>query len=108
MGASLKSGSMIYNEAYNKIIEAYFKDEIKPYDSSFCFCGTLADNTAHWFGSTLGRFHRDYAGYKGLEYLRMERALLDTIQGANGDYETLLFLGMSAALDVLKQIHIER
>lgn len=108
---------MTYKQAYDKIIEAYFKDEIHPLDSSFCFCGTLCDNKTDWFGSAR-YFHFDSHGYKGDDFVLMETALLDTIYpsdtpvgfnciGSPG-YEQLLFEGMCAALDVLKQIHIER
>lgn len=107
---------MTYKEAYDKIIEAYFKDEINPMDASFCFCGTLCDGDIGWHGCTHGRVHNDFMFYRGVEYVRMERALLDTIREFHGyyiksdnpGYEDALFEGMSAALDVLKQIHIER
>jgi hypothetical protein len=110
---------MTYNEAYNKIIEAYFKDEIKPNDMKFCFCGTLANNSTDWYP------HLNYGNYTGREYKRMEAALFKAFPETNWgfglpslrqnernegieNYEEKLFAGMSAALDVLKQIHIER
>ena len=47
---------MTYNEAYSKIIDAYFRDEIRAMDSNFCFCGTLTDaERAHKFYSHLER-----------------------------------------------------
>lgn len=128
---------MKYNEAYNKIIEAYFNDEIEPYDSQFCFCGSLAGGE-NW----------KTAGYSNAQLRKMEAALLETIHGdtigfigkpvyvtemftgmagdhlayyetqqENGseskvkshpNYESALFGGMVKALEVLKQIHIER
>lgn len=116
---------LTYRQAYDKIIEAYFKDEIKPFDSKFCFCGTLQNNTAGWCG-TFGASKR----YSIDELIKMEDALLipfckyPGIHRGTGkstgdwygwvykddvdDYEETLFAGMSAALDVLKQIHIER
>jgi len=39
---------MTYKQAYDKIIDAYFKDEIKPMDSNFCFCGTLHGAKRGW------------------------------------------------------------
>jgi hypothetical protein len=39
---------MDYKTAYNKIIDAYFKDEIRPYISKFCFCGTLY-GSSNWY-----------------------------------------------------------
>lgn len=109
---------MTYNEAYNKIIDAYFRDEIKPLLASFCFCGTLCNNSEEWFRSSSHR-HNDYAGYLGIEFVKMENALTETIRKELGtqicrsdrsskEYEDALFKGMSAALDVLKEIHIQR
>jgi hypothetical protein len=109
---------LTYSQAYDKIIHAYFRDEIKPLDARFCFCGTLCNNSEGWVLDTVGRKHRDFGQYKGDEYVRMERALLDAIKStSNGystkktnpaEYEDALFAGMCAALEVLKQIHIER
>lgn len=117
-----------YKEQYDKIVEAYFKGEIKPYNAHFCFCGTLCDNTNKWFG-LCELDHHDFAGYKGDDFVKMERALLRTIsnhlklndfdmwgdeEGAlcspdeHPQYETALFNGMTAALEVLRQIHAER
>lgn len=104
---------MTYNEAYNKIIEAYFRNEIKPNSTEFCFCGTLSSGRTWINGNEL---------YSKSEYKKMEIALFSKIPlskthsyycetnytpGMNG-YEDYLFSGMSAALDVLRQIHIER
>lgn len=106
---------MTYQQAYDKIIQAYFKDEIKPGIATFCFCGTLCDHTIEWFGSQLNAKHYSSHGYTGDDFVRMENALFhnnpffyDFHRERDDDYEDLLFLGMSAALDVLKQIHIER
>lgn len=102
---------MTYKQAYDKIIEAYFKDEIKPYDAKYCFCGTLCDNKSDWGKDSFNRIHNDYGDYLGVEYVKMERALLAHIMDTCRllpNYEERLFSGMSAALDVLKQIHIER
>jgi len=106
---------LTHKQAYDKIIDAYFKDEIQPYDAKFCFCGTLAENSYDWHNRSSNIFeeikHRDYKYYKGVDYARMEHALLSNINGLpnyHSDYETALFSAMSAALDVLKQIHIER
>ena len=100
---------MNYQQAYNKIIEAYFRDEIKPMHREFCFCGTLAG----------GEDWNKNSSYNNREYGDMESALLENIshyncnkilydETPNSEYEKQLFAGMSAALDVLKQIHIER
>jgi hypothetical protein len=113
---------LTYRQAYDKIIEAYFKDEIEPFIPSFCFCGTLNCNKAEywqgWSDKTSGIF------YEGDELQKMEDALIDTLSKGmeidcredldtdelkdNPKYEVALFDAMSAALDVLKQIHKER
>lgn len=104
---------LTYDQAYSKIIDAYFKDEIRPTDAKFCFCGTLANGD--------GWTHKEINGYTGRHFKRMEAALLDAFGVVRpdgwsrfhqiehgGNYEDVLFAGMSAALDVLKQIHIDR
>lgn len=117
---------MKYKQAYDKIIDAYFRDEIKPYDLQFCFCGTLA------IADPRRRFDRwNYATacnyseqpYSKLEFQKMEAALLVSlgnkspsifywdglgIDWDHPDYENRLFIAMSAALDVLKEIHRSR
>lgn len=101
---------LIYKEARNKIIDAYFKDELKPYDSRFCFCGTLCDNSRGWrkedyLGIFSNDVHKDFMCYTGQQYTDMERALLLPLINTVGyglEYEHYLFEGMSNALDVLK------
>lgn len=104
---------MTYKEAYDKIIQAYFKDEIKPLLSQFCFCGTLS-NGSYWRDGD--------ANYTSFNYINMESALLrrtelcPSIINEDGlfehektrKYEDALFAGMCAALDVLKEIHRSR
>ncbi len=103
---------MKYNEAYDKIIQAYFKDELEPYDANFCFCGNLCDRTDDWFrasNSLSHQCHNASHGYRGRELYEMEQALLIHVEPSPyPKYEDDLFAGMSAALDVLKQIHRER
>lgn len=105
---------MTYKQARDKIIEAYFKNEINPMDVSFCFCGTLAGG-AGW--------RRGDENYTPIDYMRMEHALLKPltvndytiskgkfrwIMKENNETEERVFKGMSDALDVLRQIHIDR
>jgi len=127
-----------YKENYNKIIEAYFKDEIKPYDQEFCFCGTLCNNNKDWWAKVHCEVHCNNIGfddYSCRELYEMEKALLlplaelseaelsNNIDDAdylliNGEvrkyvikheyYEDALFEGMCAALEVLRQIHESR
>lgn len=118
-----------YKEQYDKIVEAYFRDEIKPYEPKFCFCGNLCDNTDRWFNYFSPSKHNPSHGYGGVQLFKMEAALLDTIKNElsldefnewsdefdsckepekHPQYETALFNGMTAALEVLRQIHAER
>lgn len=119
---------LTYKQAFDMITEAYIKDEIKPYDNEFCFCGTLShDSNWRWED-----YHKEFSyPYTNKEYLRMEYPLLHTLRNKtvgeiegysmflpcfdvdknvinHPNYENALFEGMCNALDVLKQIHIER
>lgn len=114
--------TLTYKQAYDKIIQAYFRDEIKISDPEFCFCGTLnMNNGGYWCGYNW-KLNGIY--YTGNELQKMEEALLTTINDhltvtdiyvhtidkimCDPNYETALFAGVSAALDVLKQIHRSR
>lgn len=107
---------MTYKEAYSKIIDAYFKDEIKPMKPLFCFCGTLCGST-EWYGGYAGNRIASN-GYNGYELGRMEAALIFDDNPwrhlladecfDNPNYEDALFNGMCAALEVLKEIHRNR
>lgn len=104
---------LTYKQAEDRIFKAYFKDEIQPYNPDFCFCGSLCDNKRDWYSKAayaIG-WHFDFYGYSGSDFYKMEFALLDRISEISENdenYEDALFEGMSAALDVLKQIHLER
>lgn len=104
---------LTYKQSYDKIIDAYFKDEIQPFNPEFCFCGTLCDGS-NWFNGVSYpevMEHCPYSGYTGLQLGIMGKSLLDRVWNvptSDESYEDELFAGMSAALDVLKQIHIER
>jgi hypothetical protein len=116
---------LTYKQAFDKITEAYIKGEIQPYDSTFCFCGTLSTSKC-WNQPEYCNY--DELEYRKDQYINMEMALLTALgntpsgrgefywrgdgDGANSEpsteYENKLFAGMCAALEVLKQIHIER
>lgn len=118
---------LTYQEAYNKIIDAYFKDEIRPFNADFCFCGTLCGggNWAQYFEPkklpyTMKELSRmEHALYKGLVptgiVIESEPSANST-NNAHGwvqshlspKFEDCLFDGMVNALEVLKQIHKER
>lgn len=107
---------LTYKEAYDKIIEAYFKDEIKPFNSEFCFCGTLSKNVK-WNDMLVDNPFYSYGEYKKMEWALFTGTLhwpkmasffcLKEYVGKDS-YEEYLFKGMSAALDVLKEIHRQR
>ncbi len=104
---------LTYKQSYDKIIDAYFKDEIQPFSLKFCFCGTLCNGSGWYHGVTFPEVneHFPHSGYTGADLGRMEYELLKTVWPINEcdkEWEQALFDGMSAALDVLKQIHIER
>lgn len=110
-----------YSEQFNKITEAYIKGEIELWEDNFCFCGTLAENTDRW--AFIYAMETDYT-YQ--EFGRMEKALFSPFKEIewlhNGkqnrkvdhiiimrkpNYEKKLFNGMVAALEVLREIHLE-
>jgi hypothetical protein len=119
---------LTYQEAYNKVIDAYFNDYIKPMDANFCICGTLCGNKCSWLSVRI--IKKDHS-YTVEEYERIENALLhnftslgvekcyetgyerghwvyfnlNTELAAHPDYEELLFKGMCDAIEVLKDIH---
>lgn len=119
---------LTYKEAENLIFDAYFKDEILPFKSTFCFCGTLAPNEysnegfKNWNNHD-GKFDQSKHFYTLNEYARMEEALFIPLGAYNGTisnlspdhlnegdiyFEDALFKGMCAALEVLKIIHLQR
>lgn len=103
---------MTYKEAESLIIDAYFKDEIKPFGPAFCFCGTLCDNEMGWYkcSARLAGYpnaHFPYGQYSGEELYLMEDALFKHVEKKVGHHynEEELFNGLVEALNVLKQIH---
>lgn len=116
---------MKYQEAYDKVIQAYFKDEIKPFKPSFCFCGTLANNTCEWGIGDNENLDYNYNEFKKMEYPLMEAVCLGVLGRSwysekrvttrevdslslHPNYENAIFKGMCAALEVLKEIHRSR
>lgn len=108
----------LFIDQYKKVIEAYYEDKIQPMNSEFCFCGTLHGGRG-WKGNG-DEF------YTAEDYGRLESALLTRISFENcrwlslplltleergvkpPNLEDQLFDGMSAALDVLREIHINK
>jgi hypothetical protein len=113
-----------YNEAHNKVIDAYFKDEIQPYDGNFCLCGNLSSDCAYsWAGgwnleyyseeeyraleyALLSTIAEQTLGGKDIYYIYMDQERLEIINHPN--YEDALFNGMAKGLEVLREIHIKR
>lgn len=113
----------MFKQAFDKITEAYIKDRIRPLSGNYCICGTLYGNS-NWMNVVKLR-----AGfpYSIEELIMIESALLSPLipfgaekhgdwRGAWGGwlecdaegYEDALFDGMSAALDIFREIHISR
>lgn len=125
----MNTTTLTYAEARNKILDAYFKDEIKPFDMNFCFCGTLAGGVEWAIPSNINGIDKKYTKS---EYTEMESALLyvftetfsTVVRSGNNpadwqvydskyivqhpEYENVLFRGMEKALEVLKEIHRSR
>lgn len=103
-----------YEQQWQKITEAYMRNEIQPYHPNFCFCGTLCDNSNDWFQES-GEYHRDFGIYKGKDFVKMEVALLSKTDenvdrggiciSEKADYEQAIFEGMVDALEELRKIH---
>lgn len=121
-----------FDVQYQKILDAYMADEIQPFDNQFCFCGTLAMHT-YDDDLSVDAIAWSTTEYTAIELKAMEFALLNTInrqtypnssilqclvweegqsipkaKDAHPNYDTALFNGMCAALDVLKTIHESR
>lgn len=114
-----------YQQQERLIHEAYIENRIRPFKANFCFCGTLSPD-ANWSGMIKRRDDISY-NYSVNEYGRMEKALFSAFPSVwqvipgvlnyegmpedyekHKDYEEWLFNGMVAALEALKQIHIEK
>lgn len=116
---------LTYRQAEDLILQAYFAGKIRIMNANFCFCGTLSPDSGWWRSEN--SFHT--YPYTLPEYAAMELALFSpfyehaTVQSVGriispfvsdaciakiGNYDEKLFAGMCAALDVLKQIHINR
>lgn len=109
---------LTYRQAYDKIINAYYKDDIKPMSTEFCFCGTLSPDPDWNYADS----EKEKYPYSLKEYRIMEAKLLygdnkkdpwkwykklNEFEDYPG-YEDDLFVGMSDALEELKKIHMER
>ncbi len=125
---------LTYKQAYDRLTEAYIKDQIQPYNPEFCFCGTLNDSSPQWFNSSCAEKqankHNDGIHYSGEELFAMENEFLNHLHVKlntaekydpfslirkgivytiyHPQYEQVLFEAFCKALDVLKQIHIDR
>lgn len=52
---------MKFIESYNKIVNAYLKDELEPLNACACFVGNLLNNSLHW-GTTCSSENYQYLG----------------------------------------------
>jgi len=109
---------LTYRQAYDRIVDAYFKDEIRICDSCKCFVGNLLGGTYVWNGcrtieSRLTTIHENTKsgmlllneyGYTPLQITQLEGVFMEF---NTWDDEEDIFRGMCAALDMLKKIHEE-
>jgi hypothetical protein len=127
-----------FQEQYNKIVDAYYKDELVPYANCACFVGNLLNNDDNWalgrgnkFGTTNRRWEsiteaeqcikKNANGFYTLqEILALEMIFMDTLhKNLTNDapsplrkkwegWENSLFDAMSTTLDALKLIHASK
>ena len=108
-----------YEQQRQKIIDAYFKNEIRPMSPQFCFCGALSpdsnwDKANEKYPYTVEEYARMEGGLLkplnryGLLFRNVTKPFTDMVTEFHEEYEEKLFIGMCAALDVLKEIHRER
>lgn len=113
---------------YNKIVRAYFKNELKPLASRCCFVGNLLNNNDKWgVGRTfdytlefvpsvpvknippqaLTCLEQESNGFYSMEDIcKLETIFLNTLDDrTRGKYENRLFEAMEAALSTLKELH---
>lgn len=126
---------MKFIESYNKIVNAYIKDQIEPYNSCFCFVGNLLNNISGW-GTTrssenyefldndlkssreqrksyhIYRIKEESKGfYNSDDITRLEYNFLNTIEQEDKketESEEGIYRAMESTLMLLKQIHEEK
>lgn len=120
-----------FEKQFNKLTEAYIKNEIKPWDACACFVGNILNNTNTWsFGRVCtypannkpyelvdnGVIYNEillYAEgfYTPEEIVDLENCFLGNItytKEGTEMYEESLFKAFEKTLDLLKEIHISK
>lgn len=95
-----------YQQARSKILDAYFKDEIKPLDAKFCFCGTLSPDENWYQNYTYSEVSRPYTYF---EYERMEKALFSVFPKLQHEQcGVCIYMGsMDQYLESIKDVYEE-
>lgn len=100
-----------YQSQYEKLIQAYFKDEIEPMNPFKCFCGVIANNNGMWLYQDKKESKEPYTLE---EFRRVEAVFLFGINAidikflTDGKYtDEGLFNGLLRGLEELKLIHLE-
>lgn len=118
-----------FQEQYNKIVDAYYKNELKPYIGCACFVGNLLNNKDKWgmardfvnedTDTDLIIFRETTNPYRfiGIQCIKEESNDLYSIEDicqleqnflrkySDSDPENSLFNAMETTLELLKQIH---
>ncbi len=121
-----------FQQQYNKIVSAYYKNQLDPFEACACFIGNMLDNTAGWVHCRKLEFETDEDGmcdirsieywlqgggvvprtiltlkpyfYTGIDIALMEDNFL-RIYVLGGKTEDSLFEAMESTLIILKEIH---
>lgn len=117
---------LTYKQQFDKLTEAYIKDQVQPYSGCACFIGNLLDKDSEWMNCRLGYgfAKEDYntvvgfadlgewKGYTSIEIVEMEKLFLGIMYKeywrGKRDWENVLFEAFEKTLDLLKEIHISK
>lgn len=124
---------MKFQDAYNKIVTAYYKNELNPWAPCACFVGNLLNNRRDWGAVKSsenfiwkdmfyphGREQRNSCEievikeqsngfYSSDDISRLEYNFIMTLQKSNSENrEEYLFKAMESTLELLRKIHEEK
>lgn len=121
-----------FKQQFDKLTEAYIRNEVNPYDSCACFIGNLLNNNDGWADALacgtaravykpaeianairnenmlISVIKNEAEGfYSPLDIVRLEKNFMDFFWGRPRciEPEELLFMAFDSTLDMLKQIH---
>lgn len=103
-----------FREQYDKIVGAYMRDELRPFEACSCFVGNLLGG-ADWAFVYLSKQERQGVEsfiarasgglYTPMQVLSMERLFMSHFYGLSGVNEDTLYSAMEATLQTLRDIH---